>query len=69
MTTRRPRPGGRRIFTDEQAYALIEAYDKGATQLSLCRVAEEMVGKPVSLSTIRNLLHGRSYKGLAAQAS
>ena len=69
MTTRRPHPGGRRLFSDDQAQALIKAYDDGATQQSLCRVAEEMVGKPVSLSTIRNLLHGRSYKDLAAQAS
>jgi hypothetical protein len=69
MTTGRRHPSGKRLFSEEQAQALIKAYDDGATQRSLCRVAEEMIGQPVSLSTIRNLLHGRSYKNLAAQVN
>ena len=69
MTTGRRRPSGRRIFSPEQAQALIKAYEDGTTQQSLCRVAEDMIGQPVSLSTIRNLLHGRSYKNLAAQVN
>lgn len=69
MDPQHRRPSGRRIFSQEQAQALIKAYDDGATQQSLCRVAEEMIGQPVSLSTIRNLLHGKSYKNLAAQVN
>ena len=69
MTTGSRRPSGRRIFSEEQAQALIKAYNEGTTQESLCRVAEEMIGKPVSISTIRNLLQRRSYKNLAAQVN
>ena len=69
MTTVRRRPSGRRIFSQEQAQALLKTYEEGATQQSLCRVAEEMIGQPVSLSTIRNLLHGRSYKDLEVQVN
>ena len=67
MTTRRRHPSGRRLFSEEQAQALIRAYDEGATQQHLCRVAEDILGQPVSLSTIRNLLNARTYKDLAAQ--
>ena len=69
MIPGRRRPSGKRLFSEAQAQALIKAYDDGATQQSLCRVAEDMIGQPVSLSTIRNLLHGRSYKNLAAQVN
>ena len=62
---KRPRTSGRRLFSEDQAQALIRAYEDGETQKSLCQVAAEMVGKPVSLSTIRNLLHARTYKDLA----
>ena len=68
MTTTRRHPTGRRLFSEEQAQALIKAYNEGATQQSLSRVAEEMVGKPVSISTIRNLLSARTYRNLAGQA-
>ena len=68
MTSIRKHPTGMRLFSEEQAYQLIKAYDEGETQQALCRVAEEMVGHPVSLSTIRNLLRARTYKNLAAQA-
>ena len=67
MTTGRQHPTGRRLFSEDQAQALIKAYDEGATQQYLCRVAEDMVGQPVSLSTIRNLLRARTYKELATQ--
>ena len=67
MTIGRRHPTGRRLFSEEQAQALIKAYDDGETQQSLRRSAEEMVGQPVSLSTIRNLLHARTYKELATQ--
>ena len=67
MTTGRRHPTGRRLFSEEQAQALIKAYDEGETQRSLCQIAEEMVGQPVSLSTIRNLLNARTYKELATQ--
>ncbi len=67
MTSSRKHPTGRRLFSEEQAYRLIKAYDEGETQQALCRVAEEMVGHPVSISTIRNLLSSRTYKNLAVQ--
>ena len=63
----RGHPTGRRLFSEEQAQALIRAYEAGATQQGLCREAEQMIGKPVSLSTIRNLLNARTYKNLSAQ--
>ena len=34
MTTGRRRPSGKRLFSEEQAQALIKAYDDGATQQS-----------------------------------
>lgn len=66
MTTRRQHPAGRRLFSEEQAKALIDAYEEGATQKALCIVAESMIGNPVSLSTIRNLVKARTYRELAA---
>ena len=67
MPERRPRPPGKRIFTEEQVLELKQRYDEGATQVQLCRDAETMIGKPVSISTIRNLLAARTYKSLTAQ--
>ena len=66
MIERRPRPPGRRIFSEEQALEIIRRYNEGITQTQLCQDAEGMIGKQVSISTIQNLLSGRTYKGLAS---
>ena len=67
MIERRPRPPGRRIFSEEQALDIIRRYNEGVTQVQLCQDAQSMIGKPVSISTIQNLLSGRTYKDLTGQ--
>ena len=69
MIERRPRPHGRRLFTEEQALEIIRRYHEGVTQVQLCQDAESMIGKQVSISTIQNLLAGRTYKTVPAERS
>ena len=59
----RKRPDGERALPNGVAQAVIDRYADGETQEFLLRWLHDR-GYPVSLSTVRNILAGRTYQEL-----